>query len=88
MKITKAALAASIAATMLLVVEAVTNNGSRHHASYIIEQSPMQYYDAVKAKKHPHFQILKTQQKAYQNMLDGMGFDKVVFNIQSHDGRS
>jgi len=79
MKITKAALAASIAATMLLVVEAVTNNGS-HHASYIIEQSPMQYYDAVKAKKHPHFQILKTQQKAYQNMLDGMGFDKVVFN--------
>ena len=84
MKITKAALAASIAATMLLVVEAVTNNGS-HHASYIIEQSPMQYYDAVKAKNHPHFQILKTQQKAYQNMLEGMGFDKVVFNPMTGD---
>lgn len=68
-------MAASIAANMYFVIE--SHRGGSHHASYIIEQSPLQYYDTSNARQNPHFHITDRQLDSYKFMLDSREFHSV-----------
>ena len=63
---------ASEAANMMFVVEA-TIDGC-HRASFILEQSWLQYYDIPNARVNPHFQITQRQLKSYTESLKSRGF--------------
>ena len=73
---------------MLFVVEIYEPNESRtkfeHNASYIMEQSLVQYYDIGESSDNYHFQLLSTQLDNYISCLDAKGFKRVVLYPRSN----
>ena len=73
---------------MLFVVEVYEPNETRtkfeHNASYIMEQSSVQYYDVGESSNNYHFQLLSTQLDNYISRLDAKGFKRVMLYPTSH----
>lgn len=77
MMYTREAVRTSVAASCLLVIEAV-NRAGVHYATYIVEPNTIQYYDPRGTRHNPHYQILPSQLSFLRDQLKAQKFVHAV----------